>query len=118
MRRRAVSSWPSGLAERRRTLALASVLGARGRQLSGFVWSEAALVAVAGGAAGAVVGWALSQMLVKVLSGVFDPPPDQVAVPWAYLVALAGVIAATLAAAAWAAARHARRPPLTELREL
>lgn len=37
-----------GLAERRRTLALASVLGARGRQLSGFVWSEAALVAVAG----------------------------------------------------------------------
>ncbi|MCX4788375.1 ABC transporter permease [Streptomyces sp. NBC_01221] len=107
-----------GLAERRRTLALASVLGARGRQLSGFVWSEAALVAVAGGAAGAVVGWALSQMLVKVLSGVFDPPPDQVAVPWAYLVALAGVIAATLAAAAWAAARHARRPPLTELREL
>ncbi|WP_327273786.1 ABC transporter permease [Streptomyces sp. NBC_01224] len=107
-----------GLAERRRTLALASVLGARGRQLSGFVWSEAALVAVAGGAAGAVVGWALSQMLVKVLSGVFDPPPDQVAVEWAYLVALAGVTAATLAAAAWAAARHARRPPLTELREL
>ncbi|MFF2409165.1 FtsX-like permease family protein [Streptomyces sp. NPDC058092] len=107
-----------GLAERRRTLALASVLGARGRQLSGFVWSEAALVAVAGGAAGAVMGWALSQMLVKVLSGVFDPPPDQVAVPWAYLVALAGVTAATLAAAAWASARHARRPPLTELREL
>ncbi|WP_406515386.1 ABC transporter permease [Streptomyces sp. NBC_00873] len=107
-----------GLAERRRTLALASVLGARGRQLSGFVWSEAALVAVAGGAAGAVMGWALSQMLVKVLSGVFDPPPDQVAVPWAYLVALAGITAATLAAAAWAAARHARRPPLTELREL
>jgi putative ABC transport system permease protein len=107
-----------GLAERRRTLALASVLGARGRQLSGFVWSEAALVAVAGGAAGAVVGWALSHMLVKVLSGVFDPPPDQVAVPWAYLVALAGITAATLAVAAWAAARHARRPPLTELREL
>ncbi|MER5360386.1 FtsX-like permease family protein [Streptomyces sp. NPDC002785] len=107
-----------GLAERRRTLALASVLGARGRQLSGFVWSEAALVAVAGGAAGAGVGWALSQMLVKVLSGVFDPPPDQVAVPWAYLAALAAVTVAALAAAAWAAARHARRPPLTELREL
>ncbi|MFD0294115.1 FtsX-like permease family protein [Streptomyces sp. NPDC127118] len=107
-----------GLAERRRTLALASVLGARGRQLSGFVWSEAALVAVAGGAVGAVAGWALSQMLVKVLSGVFDPPPDRVAVPWAYLTVLAGVIVVALAAAAWAAARHARRPPLTELREL
>ncbi|MFE4654799.1 FtsX-like permease family protein [Streptomyces sp. NPDC056707] len=107
-----------GLAERRRTLALASVLGARGRRLAGFVWSEAALVAVAGGACGAVLGWALSQMLVKVLSGVFDPPPDHVAVPWAYLASLAGVTVAALAAAAWAAARHAKRPPLTELREL
>ncbi|MFE2842131.1 FtsX-like permease family protein [Streptomyces scopuliridis] len=107
-----------GLAERRRTLALASVLGARGRQLSGFVWSEAALVALAGGACGAVLGWSLSQMLVKVLSGVFDPPPSQVAVPWAYLLATAGVTVAALAAAAWAAVRHARRPPLTELREL
>ncbi|MDT0454781.1 FtsX-like permease family protein [Streptomyces sp. DSM 41527] len=107
-----------GLAERRRTLALASVLGAKGRQLSGFVWSEAALVAVAGGACGAALGWALAQMLVKVLSGVFDPPPDHVAVPWAYLSAMAGVTVAALAVAAWAAVRHARRPPLTELREL
>lgn len=107
-----------GLAERRRTLALASVLGARGRQLSGFVWSEAALVAVSGLACGAALGWALSRMLVKVLSGVFDPPPSQVAVPWAYLTAMTGVTAAALAVAAWAAVRHARRPPLTELREL
>ncbi|EMF01786.1 hypothetical protein H340_04238 [Streptomyces mobaraensis NBRC 13819 = DSM 40847] len=107
-----------GLAERRRTLALASVLGARGRQLSGFVWSEAGLVATAGAAAGAVLGWALSEMLVKVLSGVFDPPPSALAVPWDYLGALAAAVAAALAVAAWTAVRHARRPPLTELREL
>ncbi|GAA4588500.1 hypothetical protein GCM10023194_40330 [Planotetraspora phitsanulokensis] len=107
-----------GLAERRRTLALASVLGARGRQLSGFVWSEAALVAVVGGVCGAVLGWALSEMLVKVLSGVFDPPPDQLSVPWSYLAALTAAVIAALAAAASAAARHARRPPLTELQEL
>ncbi|MEU3352464.1 FtsX-like permease family protein [Streptomyces sp. NPDC037389] len=107
-----------GLTERRRTLALASVLGARGRQLSGFVWSEAALVALAGAVGGIVLGWALSQMLVKVLSGVFDPPPASLAVPWGYLGALAAATAAALAAAAWTAVRHARRPPLTELREL
>ncbi|MDX6329285.1 MAG: putative transport system permease protein, partial [Streptomycetaceae bacterium] len=107
-----------GLAERRRTLALASILGARGRQLSGFVWSEAALVAVAGGACGAALGWALSQMLVKVLTGVFDPPPERLAVPWSYLTALAVAVALALAAAAYAAVRHARQPPLTELREL
>ncbi|MFI0219225.1 FtsX-like permease family protein [Streptomyces lydicus] len=107
-----------GLTERRRTLALASVLGARGRQLSGFVWSEAGLVAVAGAAGGMVLSWALSEMLVKVLSGVFDPPPAALAVPWAYLGALAAAVAAALALAAWTAVRHARRPPLTELREL
>ncbi|MFI1183514.1 FtsX-like permease family protein [Streptomyces sp. NPDC020799] len=107
-----------GLTERRRTLALASVLGARGRQLSGFVWSEAALVAVAGAAGGVLLGWALSHMLVKVLSGVFDPPPAALAVPWGYLAALAAAVAAALAGAAWTAVHHARRPPLTELREL
>ncbi|MGW7486329.1 FtsX-like permease family protein [Streptomyces sp. NPDC054786] len=107
-----------GLTERRRTLALASVLGARGRQLSGFVWSEAVLVAVAGAAGGVLLGWSLSQVLVKVLSGVFDPPPAALAVPWGYLGALAAAVAAALALAAWTAVRHARRPPLTELREL
>ncbi|MFF2851229.1 FtsX-like permease family protein [Streptomyces sp. NPDC058001] len=107
-----------GLTERRRTLALASVLGARGRQLSGFVWSEAALVAVAGAACGAVLGWALSQMLVKVLTGVFDPPPATLAVPWGYLGILAAAVVAALATAAWTAARHAKQPPLTELKEL
>ncbi|PJJ06040.1 putative ABC transport system permease protein [Streptomyces sp. 2333.5] len=107
-----------GLTERRRTLALASVLGARGRQLSGFVWSEAGLVAVAGAAGGVLLGWSLSEVLVKVLSGVFDPPPAALAVPWGYLGALAVAVAAALAIAAWTAVRHARRPPLTELREL
>ncbi|WP_129292436.1 FtsX-like permease family protein [Streptomyces lydicus] len=107
-----------GLAERRRTLALASVLGARGRQQSGFVWSEAAVVAVAGTCGGVVLGWALSEVLVKVLSGVFDPPPAALAVPWGYLGVVAAAVATAVAMAATAAVRHARRPPLRELREL
>ena len=40
-------------------------------------------------AAGVVGGWLLSAMLVKVLTGVFDPPPPHLFIPWAYLAALA-----------------------------
>jgi putative ABC transport system permease protein len=70
------------------------------------------------GAAGASGGWVLSQMLVKVLTGVFDPPPEHLAVPWAYLGIVAGVAVLGLVLAALAAIQAARRPPLTVLRDL
>jgi putative ABC transport system permease protein len=107
-----------GFVERRRTFALAGVLGAHSRQLAGFVWCEVLVTGAAGAILGAAGGWVLSQMLVKVLSGVFDPPPEQLSVPWAYLSVVAGVAALGLAIAALAAIRAARRPPLTVLREL
>ena len=62
-----------GLAERRRTFAIASALGAKRRQLGAFVWSEAAFVALGGTALGALAGWGLAQVIVKILTGVFDP---------------------------------------------
>ncbi|MEP7053686.1 MAG: FtsX-like permease family protein, partial [Actinomycetota bacterium] len=69
-----------GLAERRRTFTIATALGATGRQVGAFVWAEAAAVTVLGLSAGAAGGWALSNMLVKVLRGVFDPAPEALAV--------------------------------------
>lgn len=107
-----------GLAERRRTFAITTVLGATRRQLRGLVLSEAAALSTAGFAGGAVVGWALSLMLVKVLTGVFDPPPAGAAVPWGYLAVTALATAAALTAAALNAARRSARPPVEELREL
>ena len=107
-----------GLAERRRTFAIASVLGASSRQLRGLVLSEAGVVTVGGVAAGAVTGWLLSQMLVKVLTGVFDPPPDTLAVPWGYLGATVAVAAGAIGLAALLAARASNRPAVDELREL
>ncbi|MFI6603390.1 ABC transporter permease [Nonomuraea sp. NPDC050536] len=107
-----------GFAERRRTLALAAVLGARGRQLGGFVWTEVALVGLGTAAFGALTGWALSRMLVTVLGGVFDPPPSHLAIPWAYLGILAAIAVLALAAAGLLAVRVARRPPLGVLRDL
>jgi putative ABC transport system permease protein len=107
-----------GFTERRRTFALARALGAHPRQLGGFVWSEVLVTGVVGVTLGAVAGWFLSQMLVKVLTGVFDPPPAHLSVPWAYLGMVAALAAAGLAIAALTAIRAARRPPLTVLREL
>jgi putative ABC transport system permease protein len=107
-----------GFVERRRTFALARVLGAQPRQLGGFVWCEVLVTGATGAVLGAIAGWLLSQMLVKVLSGVFDPPPEHLSVPWAYLGLVAALAAAGLVIAALGAIRAARRPPLTVLREL
>lgn len=107
-----------GLAERRRTFAIASALGAKPRQLGGFVWSEAAFVTVGGLFAGALGGWVLSEMLVKVLTGVFDPPPSVLAVPWGYLVTVAGVAVVAVSIAAVATLRSTRAPAATLVRDL
>jgi putative ABC transport system permease protein len=107
-----------GLAERRRTFAIAAVLGASTRQLRGLVLSEAALVTVGGLLAGTVGGFLLSQMLVKVLTGVFDPPPEAVVVPWAYLTATAAIAGGAVVGAALMTARRSSRPAVEELREL
>ena len=67
-----------------------AALGASLRQASSFLWSEAALVLAAAVALAALLGWLLAVMLVAMLQHVFDPPPDHLAVPWAFLGALTG----------------------------
>lgn len=107
-----------GLAERRRTFALATVLGAKSGQLRGMVLTEALLLAAGGLAGGALIGWALSEMLVKVLTGVFDPPPASLAVPGGYLALTTGAAVAAVLAAALNGIRSAGRPAVEELRDL
>ncbi len=108
-----------GFAERRRTFAIARALGARSPAMGAFVYSEALLVIVGGLAIGAIGGTWISFMLVKVLTGVFDPPPAAAAVPVLYL---GGVLVASVGAIGVASAgtvRAIRRRPVVEaLREL
>jgi putative ABC transport system permease protein len=106
-----------GLAERRRTFAIAGALGATRRQLGSFVWAECAFVLLGGLSAGAVGGFVLSHMLVGVLRGVFDPPPAALAVPWAYLGIVVVVAVVAIAGAARAAIVAAGRPGVAILRE-
>jgi putative ABC transport system permease protein len=106
-----------GLAERRRAFTIATALGATPRQLGGFVWSEAAFVTILGLAMGAVTGGLLAEMLTKVLTNVFDPPPASLAVPWGYLTVVAVVVLLAEAIAAEATILGARHPSLELLRD-
>ncbi|MGW3123193.1 FtsX-like permease family protein [Streptomyces sp. NPDC001107] len=107
-----------GLAERRRTFAIATVLGAKPHHLRGMVLTEALLLAAGGLAGGALIGWALSEMLVKVLTGVFDPPPASLPVPGGYLALTATAAVIAVLAAALNGIRGTRRPAVEELRDL
>jgi putative ABC transport system permease protein len=107
-----------GLNERRRTYAIAAALGANRKQLGSFVWAESAVVTGAGIVLGAIGGWALSIMLVKVLHGVFDPAPEQLSVPWLYLLAVLAVAIGSTIAAAIAAIRASMTPQIELLRAL
>lgn len=107
-----------GLTERRRTFVIATALGASQRQLGAFVWAEAAITTGAGLVTGGIVACALSNMLVKVLHGVFDPAPESLAVPWAYLVITTSVALVATVTASVVAIRSSRSPHLELLRAL
>lgn len=107
-----------GLTERRRTFAIITAQGATRRQLRGLVAAEATTLTVGGLAAGAAVGWLLAQVLVAVLTGVFDPPPAAATIPWLYLTGTALITVIALGIATAGALRQGHRPPAEVLREL
>ena len=107
-----------GAIERRRTFALAAALGAQPRQLAAFLWTEAGIVVTGGLLTGGAAGWALSRMLVSVLSGVFDPPPAELRVPAVYLGTAAAVAVLAVAAVVTVVSRRLTRLSPASLREL
>jgi putative ABC transport system permease protein len=100
------------VSERKHEFATMAAVGASLRDIGAFVRSEAVAVLLAATALAVVLGWLLAEMLVAMLRHVFDPPPDQLAVPWTYLgeLGLAAIVGGLLAAAV--AARALRRLPL------
>jgi putative ABC transport system permease protein len=107
-----------GLADRRRTFAIAHALGARSRQLGGFVWTETTFVTAGGLLLGIGAAAWLTYMLVKLLTGVFDPPPAHAAVPWLYLGEVGAIALLAVAGAGLTTLRALQRPPLESLRDL
>lgn len=107
-----------GFQERRRTFAIATALGARPRQLGGFIWSESLFVTAGGLILGAGIASLLSITLVDVLTGVFDPPPEALNIPWGYLLAVVAAAIAAVLGAGWLTLRSLRRPSVQQLRDL
>lgn len=93
-----------GIIERGRSFAIMVALGAKRRAFSRVPQDRSA---VRGGGwygrgldSGALISW----IMIKLLNGVFDPPPDRLTIPWGYIVAL---VAATLASVLVARMRSA-----------
>jgi putative ABC transport system permease protein len=88
-----------GLIERRRDFALLAAMGAKGRQLGAFLWAEGLIILIAGMVLGFATGLGIAKMLVKVLTGVFDPAPQALTIPWLYLgvLVVAGCASTVLA---------------------
>lgn len=105
-----------GFAERRKLFAILTAIGADSRQLRAFLWGEAGFVVIVGGAVGVALGFAIAQMLVKILTGVFDPPPQFLTVPWTYVIGLAAAALVSTVIAVLPAAAAARRSVLAALR--
>ena len=107
-----------GFQERRRTFAIASALGARRRHLGGFVWGESLFVTGGGLVLGGAIAAVLSVTLIDVLTGVFDPPPEFLSIPWGYLIAVVAAVVATVLIAGLITLRALRRPGIEQLRDL
>jgi putative ABC transport system permease protein len=107
-----------GLSERRRAIAIATGLGANARQTLRFGLAEPAYVLLVGTVCGMASGWGLSYLLVKVLTGVFDPPPQAIAAPWGYLTGLVACAAVAVGVAATTVVERARRTARTLLRAI
>lgn len=88
-----------GFVERRRNFAILSAVGAKPRQLAAFLWSEGLLIVVGGIMFGLASGLMTAWMLVKLLTGVFDPPPEALSIPWTYLVVVLGLVIASVVVA-------------------
>jgi putative ABC transport system permease protein len=101
--------------ERRHEFATMAAVGATMRTIGAFVWSEAMLVLVASLLLAAGLGLLLALMLVAMLQHVFDPPPDTLTIPWAYLAALTGAAVVATGVAVAIASFRLRRLPLGRL---
>lgn len=107
-----------GVAERRRSLIVLAALGTTSRQRSRFLSGEGFLLIAGGVVGGALGGLALGYLLVAILRGIFDPPPDGLAVPWAFATLLVMSVVAVGALVVAVVGRLAARASPSQLRDL
>ncbi len=99
----------AGLAERRREFATLVAIGAEPRQVRASMLGETLFIGVAGIATGLLTGTLVGITLLQILAGVFDPPAEVPAIPFALMGAMTGVIVLALGAALLVADRGLSR---------
>ena len=107
-----------GFHDRRRDFAVLTAIGTKPRQLSAFLTAEAAIVVAGGVILGLISGTVTAWMLVKLLTGVFDPAPEALTVPWAYLLLVLALLVMSVAAALWQSRTKLMQGAVEALREL
>jgi putative ABC transport system permease protein len=107
-----------GIVERRRGLVLLAALGATTRQRGRFLVTEARAMVAAGMLGGAGIGAVIAYLLVKVLNGIFDPPPTAATVPWDYLAVLVGLVCGVTVLVVMCVGRLVARAGPSALRDL
>ncbi len=80
-----------GLSDRRAQSATLAALGASTRQVRLPAVAEAAIVALWAGLGGWALGEIVALVLVKLLGGAFDPPPDVLQQPWSAFAAVLAI---------------------------
>ncbi len=81
-----------GFNERKRSFAILTAIGAKRGQLGAFLWAEGVMVALGGTVFGLLTGVSTAFILVKLLTGVFDPPPEALVMPWGWLAGFVAVV--------------------------
>jgi putative ABC transport system permease protein len=107
-----------GIAERRRSLVVLAALGTTSRQRARFLSAEGGLLVAGGLLGGTVVGVAVGYLLVAILRGIFDPPPDGLAVPWVFATFLVASVVVVGALVVAIVGRLASRASPSQLRDL
>ena len=107
-----------GITERRRALVLLAALGATARQRGRFLTAEARALLAGGLAGGAAIGTVVAYLLVKILTGIFDPAPTGLTIPAGYLAALLTSVVAVSSAVLVVFGRLASRAGPSQLRDL
>jgi putative ABC transport system permease protein len=107
-----------GFIDRRRNFAILTAIGAKRDQIGSFLWAEGSLVALGGTIFGLLSGTVTAWMLVKLLTGVFDPAPDALSIPWFYIAAVVAMVVASIAAAVYVTNIRSGRATAESLRDL
>lgn len=107
-----------GITERRRALVLLAALGATARQRGRFLTAEARALLAGGLIGGAALGTVIAYLLVKVLTGIFDPAPTGLTLPIGYLAVLLVSVVAASASVLVVFGRLAGRAGPSQLRDL